>query len=836
MYKCLFCGFNNPSEKARFCTECGPTGVSHGWAIDEVDQAPKVDQYKSILGEFYFESNNESEIEMFSLRLRERLKISFDAHSNIISKFTSLKNAIRHLSNFRFEFNENVLEAYAGHDTYLSFRYTNLSDLDLFKVAIYWDDPETTDRVDLQAQTSSFVKPKTSASLGSKVVFDRMGIKEISDLKITVTDQFGESADFKCESFNFKVGNHDQKITQNISTHNQISIEGRGVVDASGMGGEKSSSIGVSNTEPRWRELHFRYVMSASTDKEEGNNIVKPQVTKPFSNELESNINLVSADNGFDQSSLISVLKAAELGNLEGQNTLGEMYLNGDDVAKDDLKALEWFRKAANLGHADALKNLGNMYRDGRAVSQDHEKAVEYFKLAADKGSIKAQNNLGSMYVNGTGVPKSKEQAINWYHKAAEKGSASGQLNLALILDVEEATTDDQEKAAYWLKKSAEQGQINAQYTLGVRYLQGRGVGKNELKAFEWIAKAADQGDAYSQYELGGLYIDGVGVAKDEEQAVYWFRKAAEQGHKAAQVRLGNLYENGVGVPENDLQALNWYKKAADQGYVLGEYNLGTMFYYGSGVDEDNVQAIFWFRKAADQGHAESQHLLGIMYESGLGVLQNKQLAATWYRKAAEQGHAEAIEDLENLDEDESGVPPDGEGFCDYGNYTYQGMIENGIPNGWGTMTWSGDWEGHTYTGEFVNVERHGFGTYTFPDGTIQSGRFENNVFKEAYVEDDEDEDSFDDEDEDSSDDDSPVQDYTYNGPSVNGLAHGVGKMIYSSGDVYKGDFVNGMRHGLGEYTFANGAQQMGHFVDNEFCKAASMMESMKIGFKIGAL
>jgi hypothetical protein len=210
------------------------------------------------------------------------------------------------------------------------------------------------------------------------------------------------------------------------------------------------------------------------------------------------------------------------------------------------------------------------------------------------------------------------------------------------------------------------------------------------------------------------------------------------------QVELVILYENGQGVPKNDLQALNWYRKAADQGYVLGEYNLGTMFFYGNGVAEDNEQAAYWFRKAADQGYDVAQYLLGNMYQHGLGVPQNIQQAIAWYRKAAEQGHAEAIENLKNLRDDEPGVPPDGEGFWDYGNYTYQGTFENAIPNGWGTMTWSGDWEGHTYTGEFVNSQRHGFGTYTYPDGTIQSGRFENNVFKEAYVEEDEGEDSLD--------------------------------------------------------------------------------------------
>lgn len=264
MFVCIYCGCESKSETAKFCSQCGPDCPAHSWRAEDIDQKPKVSQYASLLSEYFFDSYSDAEIEKLSLRMRERFKISHDKHVEVLSKLSEQKKAIAHLSNFRFEFNENVTDAYAGHDTFLDFRYTNLSQDDAFKVSLLWDDPETSDRVDLRAESKSFIKPLTSLTIGGSAVFDRIGIKEISDLQITITDQFGESAQFRAEAFRFKVANHEQRITNNISTHNQISIEGRGVVDATGMGAGKSDLLPSVSNQPSWKQLSFSYVPIAT--------------------------------------------------------------------------------------------------------------------------------------------------------------------------------------------------------------------------------------------------------------------------------------------------------------------------------------------------------------------------------------------------------------------------------------------------------------------------------------------------------------------------------------------------------------------------------------------
>lgn len=78
---------------------------------------------------------------------------------------------------------------------------------------------------------------------------------------------------------------------------------------------------------------------------------------------------------------------------------------------------------------------------------------------------------------------------------------------------------------------------------------------------------------------------------------------------------------------------------------------------------------------------------------------------------------------------------------------TYTGYLDDGIPNGWGTMVWDsgdyyeGDWVNGTiegygtyiwannsrYTGNFRNGLLNGYGTYTYADGTTITGQWRDN-------------------------------------------------------------------------------------------------------------
>jgi len=78
-------------------------------------------------------------------------------------------------------------------------------------------------------------------------------------------------------------------------------------------------------------------------------------------------------------------------------NELGNLYFNGQGVAKDYSQALKWYNDAANgvpnkiAGDANAAKSVGTLYENGYGVQQDFSKALEWYKKALQ---------LGNKYVN----------------------------------------------------------------------------------------------------------------------------------------------------------------------------------------------------------------------------------------------------------------------------------------------------------------------------------------------------------------------------------------------------------------------------------------------------
>jgi TPR repeat protein len=129
---------------------------------------------------------------------------------------------------------------------------------------------------------------------------------------------------------------------------------------------------------------------------------------------------------------------------------LGRMYADGDGVARDDLRAFEYFQKFADT-HADdnpatprsrfvanAFVSLGQYYLDGipnTAVSANPERARRMFSHAASYfGDPEAQYQLAMLYVKGTGVARDAKRAMPWLSLAANKGHFKSQALLGRIL------------------------------------------------------------------------------------------------------------------------------------------------------------------------------------------------------------------------------------------------------------------------------------------------------------------------------------------------------------------------------------------------------------------
>lgn len=199
-------------------------------------------------------------------------------------------------------------------------------------------------------------------------------------------------------------------------------------------------------------------------------------------------------------------IKAAKKGNADAQWMIGYLYSKGEDVEKDEKKAVYWWRKAAEQGHAQSQLNLGRAYAVGKGVTMDPSQAVYWYRKSADQGNETALFVLALFYMTDKGGHKDYSQAVYWFRKTIEKGN-----------------TDSQAEAQYWM---------------GVCYSNGWGVEKNETQGFNWFRKAADQGHAAVQLCVGYGYCEGKGVLKDLSQAVYWLQKSLDNGETKANTYL----------------------------------------------------------------------------------------------------------------------------------------------------------------------------------------------------------------------------------------------------------------------------------------------------------
>ena len=124
----------------------------------------------------------------------------------------------------------------------------------------------------------------------------------------------------------------------------------------------------------------------------------------------------------------------------------------------------------------------------------------------------------------------------------------------------------------------------------------------------------------------------------------------------------------------------------------------------------------------------------------------------------------------------------------------YSGDFVQGARTGQGVTTWP---DGTSYSGGFRNGQRHGKGVYTWPDGSVYSGDFVDGARtgQGTYI---------------------SANGSVYTGGFLNGEFDGQGTLIFADGSCYTGGFRGGLLHGTGTYHWASGSSFTGSFVDGK--------------------
>ncbi|KAJ3388967.1 hypothetical protein HDU84_009291 [Entophlyctis sp. JEL0112] len=98
------------------------------------------------------------------------------------------------------------------------------------------------------------------------------------------------------------------------------------------------------------------------------------------------------------------------------------MRKNFSAFKQDVEQAAVWYKKAAELGHSRACNNLGELYMTGRGISRNDVLGFGLFRRAAMAGLAEAEYNMGRCCREGRGCAKNEEQAVMWFKRAEAKG------------------------------------------------------------------------------------------------------------------------------------------------------------------------------------------------------------------------------------------------------------------------------------------------------------------------------------------------------------------------------------------------------------------------------
>lgn len=105
-------------------------------------------------------------------------------------------------------------------------------------------------------------------------------------------------------------------------------------------------------------------------------------------------------------------------GNTQALYNIGFMYLVGEDVAKDEAKAVQYFKKGCAHQDGRCMQALAMCYRYGDGVAKDENKTLYWLKAGTKI------NDPGCMYHYALALlakDENSEEAIALMNKSADK-------------------------------------------------------------------------------------------------------------------------------------------------------------------------------------------------------------------------------------------------------------------------------------------------------------------------------------------------------------------------------------------------------------------------------
>jgi TPR repeat protein len=375
--------------------------------------------------------------------------------------------------------------------------------------------------------------------------------------------------------------------------------------------------------------------------------------------------------------------KAADLGCLNAQLRLGQLYSDRNNSIFSAESAFKYYKMAANQNNPEAKYRLAIMYLDGIGVEQDFIQAytlfseskdlccedaenifqvpIDYrknfdidYKKVADMFKLVCENNLSSLeynlgyhyehesifhynttsYINTADI----QQAKRWYELAALKNNPKAQYRLGLNYETGKIPYPGWAITPYYYLNSRRNGNSDATYKLACMYVNKNRISGRFQKSFGFLIEATHKGPSEAADLLFKLY------KADQKKKQFTFKEVLEElvesENIVIQYKLGLLFIESSSPTFLDLiKGTWWLSKASEGGYIAASYQLGILFEEGLGVTRSHADAIKHYHIAADKGHENALYRLAHLYHDGNGTKQDYIKAFDLYTSAAKYGH-----------------------------------------------------------------------------------------------------------------------------------------------------------------------------------------------------
>jgi uncharacterized protein len=265
---------------------------------------------------------------------------------------------------------------------------------------------------------------------------------------------------------------------------------------------------------------------------------------------------------------------------------------------RDIPRALALLEQSADAGDARALTMLGEIYLEGRDVAVDRERAFGYFQRCSTLDGPDAGNclaRLGAAYRFGWGVAVDRARAVAVLERGRELGSSDATCVLGDIA-LEEGNAADAQRR---YRESAEAGSAHCMRKYAGTLLDGDA--SQAASAMDWLKKADAAGDLQARAEIAAALLQSESPLHDEAAGIAYAGRCLSDGAYACVAAAGGVLLRRAD-PNDNARALAWLETAASRGDKATARVLGYAAYYGYGRSRDTVAARRWLTQADSLG------------------------------------------------------------------------------------------------------------------------------------------------------------------------------------------------------------------------------------------